>query len=485
MTASPKFTHGPQYLVLFVLTTVPLLFGAIHPVVQSVYVALILLGLGGWWLYTLPGRKPEAASLFWLLPVFVLLIFAVLQSLPLPFPWIELLSPARAERVRMVNDLAQTKQYFISLSDQGLAGLQQTILCLALIVYFFSLKVLLRMNNTFIYAIVGVVTVVGVLEALYGLFQYLSPRVGILWLPISSPAAQGTIIYKNQYATLLNLCWPLACATAFIYLKKFLEVEQIQLHRKKLRHTMKNLSNMKKEVPLFFFATAIMMLAVLFSLSRGGIIAMLIVLFLLNFFLPISRKAKTITIGCLLIFILSYAMVLGMDTVINRFNAIEESGATRISLNLGSLRMLTDHWCTGIGLGSYTLLSPVYLKGFPPDVHFQHVHNEFLELAIELGFPAVALLVCWLGIVLYIAGKKLYTRINQTASAVRSTDIIGGAAFCALLGFLVHGIADFGWRLPANLIFAVTLAALISFSLGTNHSKNHDASHKKKEHYGR
>jgi len=468
--ASPKLSHAPQYFVLFVLATVPLLFGATHPIVRGTYVTFVLLGLGGWWLYALPGKKADTISLYWLLPVLVLLIFTALQSLALPFSWIELLSPTRAERVRMVNVLAQSKQYFIAISDQGLAGLQQPALILALIVYFFSLKVLLRADRAFMALIVGIVTLVGVLEALYGLFQFLSPRVGILWLPISSPAAQGTIIYKNQYAALLNLCWPLAFAWAVVYLRKFFAVEHIQGHRKKIRAVINKLNNMKKEVPVFFFATGIMMLAVLFSLSRGGIIAMVLILFFLNFYLPISRKAKALTMGFMVLFILIYGMFLGLDTAIDRFNTLEESGATRISVYLGSLRMLTDHWATGIGLGSYTLLSPVYLKGFP-DVHFQHAHNEYLELAIELGIPAATLFFSWLGLVLCIAGKKLSTRINRPVSEVRSVDIVGGAAFCALLGFLIHGVADFGWRLPANLFFAVTLAALISFSLERPQSK--------------
>lgn len=471
MIATPKLSQAPQYLVLFVLATVPLLFGAIHPIVQGVYVTLVLLGLGGWWLYAVPGKKADAISLYRLLPVFILLVFITLQSLPLPFSWIELLSPTRAERVRMVNVLAESRQYFIAISDQGLAGLQLPALILALIVYFFSLKVLLRADDAFMALLVSVVTLVGVLEALYGLFQFLSPRVGILWLPISSPAAQGTIIYKNQYATLLNMCWPLACAWAVVYLRKFLAVEHIQGHRKKIRATIKKLSNMKKEVPVFFFATGIMMLAVLFSLSRGGIIAMVMVLFFLNFYLPITPKTKAFTMGFVVLFILGYGMFLGLDTAIDRFNTLEESGATRIGVSLGSLRMLTDHWATGIGLGSYTLLSPVYLKGFSPDVHFQHAHNEYLELAIELGIPAAALFFSWLGFVLCIAGKRLFARINRPTSEVRSADIVGGAAFCALLGFFVHGVADFGWRLPANLFFAVTLAALMSFSLEKPQSK--------------
>ncbi len=77
--------YPPRLAVLFVLATVPLLFGAVHPIVQSVYVCLVLVGLGGWLLL----RRAESTPIAWrwLLPVVILLAWAALQSLPLPVRW--------------------------------------------------------------------------------------------------------------------------------------------------------------------------------------------------------------------------------------------------------------------------------------------------------------------------------------------------------------------------------------------------------------
>jgi hypothetical protein len=38
--------------------------------------------------------------------------------------------------------------------------------------------------------------------------------------------------------------------------------------------------------------------------------------------------------------------------------------------------------------------------------------------------------------------------------------ILGAAAFCGMVGFLIHGFADFGWRLPVNLVYCTTLLAI-------------------------
>jgi O-antigen ligase len=126
--------------------------------------------------------------------------------------------------------------------------------------------------------------------------------------------------------------------------------------------------------------------------------------------------------------------------------------------------MLLDHWTTGIGLGSYNLLSPIYLKGFPATFHFDRAHNEYLELVIELGAPFATILFCWIGggmlkFLVRLTGSMKYNPANRDMNA------IGAAAFCGLCGFLLHGVADFGWRLPVNLMYAVTLLSLLTVCL--------------------
>ncbi len=426
---------------------------------------LVLAGLGTYLCYILPEQQSPLIAKGWLLPLVLLLAFAAIQSVPFPLSWIELVSPARAERVEMVNRLAQTKQNFISLSDQGLFSLSRVVLLVALLVYFLSLRVLMRQDDKVILIIVFIVTAVGVLEALYGLFQFLSPRVGILWLPIKSRAAYGTIIYKNQFSSFMNMCWPLALAGATIYLKNSVGSGRKKSRRQKIREKIRRMGDTEKQVPLYFLATGIMLLAVLFSLSRGGIISMFLVMIFLNVFLPISRKAKFIFLGFFLAFLLAYGSLLGLGTILSRFDSIGLSGSSRIEIYLASLPMLMDHWLSGIGLGSYTLLSPIYLKGFTANLHYDKAHNEFLQLAIELGIPAAVFFFSWLTGAMYVAGKKLMGQRKNNVGQVDSTIIIGGAAFCGLLGFFIHGLADFGWRLPANLFYAVTLAALVCHAL--------------------
>jgi O-antigen ligase len=436
--------RSASYLIYGIVTTIPLIFGAVHPIVLGCYVFVMLVGLGGWLLLNQSEGGADLFSLWSVVPV-ILIVYLILQSLPLPFEWVEIVSPSRAERVRIVNELAGTDQQRITLSDNGIVGLYRSFSLLALMCYYFGLKKLLAQDQKYTVILVHCLVVVGAFEALYGLVQFVSPHIGILWLSIKSRAAHGTIIYKNQYASLLNMIWPLAVASGAIYFAK---------NKKDSRF--RSLSQ--------FFAAGMMVLAVLFSLSRGGILAMGLVALLLVVTLPFPRIKKIFSLALFVLFIGGYGAMMGLDTVVTRFDSLGSSGTHRIDIYLSSLPMLMDHWLTGIGVGSYTLLSPVYLKGFPVNIHYDRVHNEYLEVMIELGIPMAIFLFGWLlaGMVrigIALTSPKLRSELGFNRIA------LGSAAFCGLIGFLVHGVADFGWRLPVNLVYGVTLFAIAICSL--------------------
>lgn len=459
-----------QALVFFLLVTLPLIFGAVHPIVQSSYTFLILVGIGGWLLFVSPAFSSPVRSWFWLAVPIVLISYTVLQSLPLPLSVVELLSPSRAARINMVNTLAQTRLTSASLSDNGLAGMLSAIFVFSLLLYARVLTTLLNKNRKIIKTLLYIIAGLGLLEGIYGLFQVMNPAIGILWLPVTSKgAAHGTIIYKNQYASLLNMCWPLSLAGGLIFLESLKNTAQGRPVKGKWQSFLQSSSLLNIQVPFFFFATGVMILAVIFSYSRGGILVMLSLIVLLNFFLPCSRKVKLSLMVLLVAFLGGYGSLLGLEGIITRFATIDESGLTRFHIYVSSLPMLFDHWLSGIGLGSFPLLSGVYLKEFPENILFDRVHNDYLESAIELGLPMATLFFAWIFGWIFVTGKKLVQKSRLMHEGPRTSMIVGCAAFCSLLGFLIHGMVDFGWRLPANAFYAVTMVVLISYAIQDHH----------------
>lgn len=119
----------------------------------------------------------------------------------------------------------------------------------------------------------------------------------------------------------------------------------------------------------------------------------------------------------------------------------DRSAATRAALGI-----VADHPVTGAGAGAAELRSTT-----PDGVtrHFTHSHDEYLQVAAELGLVGLALLL------VLLAGLA---RLLWTARAAGADPAAWAAAVAGTAGFAVHSALDFVWHLPAVLL-AVLLVA--------------------------
>jgi O-antigen ligase len=441
----------------------PLLFGAVHPIVQGLYTALILVGCGGWLLLNADNIPAGVIRSRLNLVFLIFLAWLLFTAIPLPMGVVELLSPARAASLAAVNQLAGTEIRSAALGYNPMAALRSMIFLFALLLYGLCLRVMLQHDSSFLRQLLYTCIGLGVFEAAYGMMQVLNPHIGILWLSATSHyegMAKGTIIYKNQYASLLNMCWPMAVGAALLLFKNSSPAAK-KKHHKLRRSIIEQLKTRNIQGALLLFLAAFIMMAVLFSQSRGGTIAMALVLVLLLVLLPMERGNRLRLALALAGLIAVYGSAIGFSSIVERFLDIGESGTNRLNIYLSSLPMLGDHLLTGIGLESYRLLSPVYLKNFPEKILFDRAHNEYLELTIELGLPVAACFFAALFTAMVLWARRLRAVGRQAFDRLRSAPLVALVCYCAMIGFLVHGVADFGWRLPANLVYAVILIALI------------------------
>lgn len=465
-----KFQKAAQYAVLFLLGTIPFFFGAVHPIVTGAYTSFILLMLGTWLL--LNARYLSNRQIFsgGHILFFLFIFWIVLSIVPLPISWLRSLSPARISFLQATNQLAGTDIQYASTGYNGVAGIMTAAFLFALLLYVVNLKILLKTDRTFLKKILYVCIGVGLLEAIYGILQSVNPHLGVLWLSDTKQfngMARGTIIYKNQYAALLNMIWPFAVGAAFLQFKR--------IPRKKIipskRHTSRRKSKKKHSAGdlttnrrlrgfLFLFFASVIMLAVLFSQSRGGIISMILILSVLLVLLPVNLKNKLLLSVFFLLFTLSYGSIIGFNSVLERFMLIYQGGEGRFNIWLSSLPMLQDHLLIGTGIGSYILLSSIYLKKFPENITFDRAHNDYLEFAIELGLPFSLFFFCICIIFFLLLMKKIWPYTRTKISKLPSSALISIISTAAITGFVIHGTVDFGWRLPANLLYFTTLLTL-------------------------
>lgn len=127
------------------------------------------------------------------------------------------------------------------------------------------------------------------------------------------------------------------------------------------------------------------------------------------------------------------------------------SVVTRSDIWSRTAHAAADFAPVGSGLGTFERVYPYYEDPAAVDATYvNHAHNDYLEVALEGGVPALALL-----------GALLWWWTRQSIRVWRSTaePPIARAAVIAGTAILVHSLVDFPLRTPAiAALFAVCLA---------------------------
>jgi putative inorganic carbon (HCO3(-)) transporter len=121
--------------------------------------------------------------------------------------------------------------------------------------------------------------------------------------------------------------------------------------------------------------------------------------------------------------------------------------------------ILQDFPFTGVGMGMVEqvirILYPTFL--IPPDAEIKHVHNLYLEMGAELGYPGLIATVALLLLLFYLAWRSV-GRARSTGLAPLATGLLG-----MLVALAIHGLLDVVPYAPKayliiRALFAVTVA---------------------------
>lgn len=148
--------------------------------------------------------------------------------------------------------------------------------------------------------------------------------------------------------------------------------------------------------------------------------------------------------------------------LLNKLATLEnpnEAGHARYLIWEGTWRMILERPWTGIGLGMYPLMWPRYRHVEDSSAGY-FVHNDYLQVWVDAGLPALLLFVG----VLAIAGHMLFRQSRATArSDERRTELAGLAAAIALLPANSFFNYNF-YVVPSLIVFGMLLARLQMFA---------------------
>jgi O-antigen ligase len=291
--------------------------------------------------------------------------------------------------------------------------------------------------------------------AFYGLSMKSSGLEVVLWFTKWAYVGQltSTFINKNSYATYAGL--GLLTCLGFLW-------EHIK-SRPSLRLSVVTIERIGAKD----FYQAVMCLtvfgALLLTESRGGITSTLIACFALMIALAVNRgwdgKKRLILLLPVALFIVGLASF-NAEMFLDRLDGriVQSDSMLRINAYATIARALDDNPWHGFGLGALESAFHLYRNA---EVHewFEHAHNDYLELAMELGIPATILYLAAIGVMVGCCAQGIvHRRKNEIYSIV-------AVAATALVG--LHALVDFSMEIPA---IAATYAALLGMGVAQSWS---------------
>jgi O-antigen ligase len=440
--------------LIFCVTAAVLAFGGTEPIsfalVEIVLLGAVLAVLVGSKDFEWAGSLRSAA-----VPAF-LIGLVIFQLVPLPGALLRLLRP---DNPALGATLPGSDNHsFSSLSIAPYSTRIHLILLVCCAGVFFFAR-MLGQDRASRKRLVTWLVALGTLEALYGLVQYLTgwQRIFGYVKKYNLEEATGTYINRNHFAGFLEMVIPFGVALVLY--------ENAKLPRKVMlgrNARMKRVLGGKKlsRIGLWLLAASVMVAGLFFSLSRMGIISAVASLAVMAAFSGFQRRVGLWVAAGIMACGIILVLWMGAGPALVRFGTISEEYASadenRWSLWKDTARLIGGHPLLGSGLGTFpvafTRVQSTFLGQF-----VNHAHNDYLELASDLGIPAAALFFGSTGALLVRVARK------ATSSDVSFERAMALGCLGSIAAMLLHSLTDFNLYIPANaLVFSLILGLAAS-----------------------
>ncbi len=445
-----------EALLLALVCVAPWLYGAVHPEFEFLLDGGLALLLLLW-----AGRIVLRRRLTWKkCPVAVCLAGLVLvglcQTASLSRTLIGRLSPRAAQ---LYDQLLPPRPEQFPAGEEGVDGTsagttlslypaatrRETIRLLAVFLLFAAVR-----NNLASPAALRRLCIAAVLNgsllSLFALVQFFtSPPHMLYWRYPSQGQVFGPFVNRNHFACYVDLCIGLGVG--------------LLLSRRAGARGARSMPSLLHDpvAPWLCAGLALMAGSVLFSQSRGGMLALaglVVAGAVLGW-----RHGRSLRLGAgLLVGALAALLAgwLGFGLLEARLETLwkGEALANRLPVWHRALRMAADFPLCGSGYGTFGRLEPLYrTDAAEAGTSYEHAHSEFLEVLAEGGVAALLLAVLAVGLVYRLGLRALVRHEGRPAAGLALGCLL------AFTGLVLHSLGEFGTHVPAITLLATVLCA--------------------------
>ncbi|MHC4352605.1 MAG: O-antigen ligase family protein, partial [Planctomycetota bacterium] len=451
-----------EWLLIALLAFMPLTFGAVEAWSEEIVIAFAT-AMSLCLLLKLVFEQSARPTWSWAyVPIALFILVAAFQLLPLPARLVEMISPNTATiKKELLGDLPNSAALLksMTLSFYPNATRHDLRLALAVAAVFFVTANVCRRPDQIKRLLVAAAIIGGSIAAL-ALAQNVLGNGKIYWIVPTghNEAYAGTFINHSHYSQFMNLSIGAALALIMVKLHGDFVGKKITPAA-----AAEYLGSPRARVLWLLLGMVILgMTTVVVSLSRGGMVSMLIAGAVTTLVLSASRSLRGR--GWIIVLLTLGAFVgvlfIGFDAVCDRLAALRQfsqaqGGRWQIVKDVATA--WTKFPLIGTGLGTHEVVYPMFDRATIPALA-SHAENEYAQAAEETGIVGLILLLAfWVGIwVNHI--RVVTTRRMPIHSAAY------GLGF-GLVAIMVHSLSDFGQHIPANAsLTAISCGLLISLS---------------------
>lgn len=356
----------------------------------------------------------------------------------------------------------------------------------AVAVLFFLLAAFIIAVNFFVTrerlkALANALVIFGLAMSIFALLQFFTWDGHIYWIRPTQWNAFGPFVNRNHYAGYMEMLTPIPLALILV-------------------------RGVRRESWLFYgFASAVMGLTIVVSLSRGGIVSLIASLAFVAIMSarherecvrddprsdklgnnesfvahPSSLIRKRIGVAFAMALVITLGVIwIGAEGIINRaaesFDQMKGGDAqselfSRTEIWKDSLKIIRAHPVTGIGLGAYETVFPIYARHNGMFI-VNYAHNDYIQALTDGGMAGGLLALAFIVLIL----RAVFRGVKSDDPLLAGLAIgCGGGVF----SLLVHSVFDFNLQIPSNALLFLFLSAVISHIAATVDERSPEAAY--------
>jgi len=424
-------------------------FGSPYPWAYfPLLIASAALGIVGLWLgesKSAPGARLAAGFLLVALGVGA-------QLVPIPLSLLDALSPNAAPLLNQQSlqfSLGESRYHSLSIdssrSQLGLAFFGAFSLLL-----FGTARFLRRESAN---RLAGALAMLGATVATVGIVQraVFNGKIYGFWELVQGGTPFGPFVNRNHFAGWMLMGIPVVLGYFLALVSRGTRGKTSSLRDLVLWFGTERAS----QAMLTGFAILVMVLSLVLTLSRSGMIALSVALLVAG--ATVARQPagaqRSLSAGYLIFVVAAVVSWVGVGEITARFAQVDVTSINeRPAIWADTVRIVRDFWLTGTGLNTYGV-STLFYQRSSPGYHLREAHSDFLQLAAEGGLL--------LGIPIAIAIVAFVRAVRQRLSEdVGSIWWIRMGATTGLIAIALQSVVEFSLQMPGNAAMFAVVAGL-------------------------